>query len=132
MKERTGVPTYLVERYWPGVTIERLLAALERGRQRRAACLGECVIHFGVAALAVLLALARRQHPLLAGCLLHQPEAFSLLSYLSKSHFIYIIEFHLLAWVFFSALYAPFAFWDLFRKRAAPQLEPARPRAGLR
>jgi uncharacterized membrane protein YwaF len=66
------------------------------------------------------------------GFLLHQPEAFSLLSYLSKSHFIYIIEFHLLAWVFFSALYAPFAFWDLFRKRAAPQLEPARPRAGLR
>ena len=33
MKERTGVPTYLVERYWPGVTIERLLAALERGRR---------------------------------------------------------------------------------------------------
>jgi Nickel responsive protein SCO4226-like len=29
-KERTGVPTYLVERYWPGVTIERLLEALER------------------------------------------------------------------------------------------------------
>ena len=33
MKERTGVPTYLVERYWPGVTIERLLAALERGQR---------------------------------------------------------------------------------------------------
>jgi hypothetical protein len=27
------VPTYLVERYWPGVTIERLLEALGRGRQ---------------------------------------------------------------------------------------------------
>jgi Protein of unknown function (DUF4242) len=27
------VPTYLVERYWPGVTIERLLAALERSRR---------------------------------------------------------------------------------------------------
>jgi hypothetical protein len=26
------VPTYLVERYWPGVTIERLLEVLERGR----------------------------------------------------------------------------------------------------
>jgi hypothetical protein len=26
------VPTYLVERYWPGVTTERLLQALERGR----------------------------------------------------------------------------------------------------
>jgi uncharacterized protein DUF4242 len=27
------VPTYLVERYWPGVTRERLLEALERGRR---------------------------------------------------------------------------------------------------
>jgi hypothetical protein len=27
------VPTYLVERYWPGVTAERLLRALKRGRQ---------------------------------------------------------------------------------------------------
>jgi hypothetical protein len=27
------VPTYLVERYWPGVTSELLLEALERGRQ---------------------------------------------------------------------------------------------------
>ena len=27
------MPTYLVERYWPGVTAERLLEALERGRR---------------------------------------------------------------------------------------------------
>jgi hypothetical protein len=27
------VPTYLVERYWPGVTSELLLEALDRGRQ---------------------------------------------------------------------------------------------------
>jgi hypothetical protein len=27
------VPTYLVERYWPGVTSERLLEALQRGRR---------------------------------------------------------------------------------------------------
>jgi superfamily I DNA and RNA helicase len=27
------VPTYLVERYWPGVTIEQVLEALERGRR---------------------------------------------------------------------------------------------------
>lgn len=27
------MPTYLVERYWPGVTSEELLEALERGRQ---------------------------------------------------------------------------------------------------
>ena len=26
------MPTYLVERYWPGVTMERLLEAMERGR----------------------------------------------------------------------------------------------------
>jgi hypothetical protein len=33
-RERNGcVPTYLVERYWPGVTIERLLDALRRSRQ---------------------------------------------------------------------------------------------------
>jgi hypothetical protein len=28
------VPTFLVERYWPGVTMERLLDALERGRRQ--------------------------------------------------------------------------------------------------
>ena len=27
------MPTYLVERYWPGVTIEQLVKALERGRR---------------------------------------------------------------------------------------------------
>jgi uncharacterized protein DUF4242 len=27
------VPTYLVERYWPGVTSELLLEALDRGRE---------------------------------------------------------------------------------------------------
>jgi Nickel responsive protein SCO4226-like len=31
-KRRTGVPTYLVERYWPGVTNELLHEALSRGR----------------------------------------------------------------------------------------------------
>jgi hypothetical protein len=30
-KGRTSVPTYLVERYWPGVTSERLLEALRAG-----------------------------------------------------------------------------------------------------
>jgi hypothetical protein len=32
-KGRTSVPTYLVERYWPGVTSELLLKALHRGRR---------------------------------------------------------------------------------------------------
>jgi hypothetical protein len=32
-KGRTSVPTYLVERYWPGVTRELLLEALNRARR---------------------------------------------------------------------------------------------------
>jgi hypothetical protein len=32
-KGRTSVPTYLVERYWPGVTTELLLEALNRVRR---------------------------------------------------------------------------------------------------
>jgi hypothetical protein len=32
-ERRTSVPTYLVERYWPGVTSELLLEALSRGRR---------------------------------------------------------------------------------------------------
>jgi hypothetical protein len=32
-KGRTSVPTYLVERYWPGVTSELLAQALNRGRR---------------------------------------------------------------------------------------------------
>jgi Protein of unknown function (DUF4242) len=33
VKRRTSVPTYLVERYWPGVTSELLLEALDRARR---------------------------------------------------------------------------------------------------
>ena len=36
------------------------------------------------------------------GFLLHKPEAFSLLSYLSDWRPLYLVEFHLLAWVFFT------------------------------
>jgi hypothetical protein len=32
-KGRTSVPTYLVERYWPGVTSGLLLEAIDRGRR---------------------------------------------------------------------------------------------------
>jgi len=32
-ERRTSVPTYLVERYWPGVTGELLFEALSRGRR---------------------------------------------------------------------------------------------------
>ena len=47
------------------------------------------------------------------GFLLHKPEAFSLLSYLSDSWPLYLVEFHILAWAFFALLYAPFAVVDL-------------------
>jgi len=50
------------------------------------------------------------------GFLLHKPEAASLLSFLSDSRPIYLLEFHGLAFLFFSLLYAPFAIVDLFRK----------------
>ncbi len=49
------------------------------------------------------------------GFLLHKPEAASLLSALSDSHVWYLIEFHLLAWLFFGLLYLPFAIVDLVR-----------------
>jgi hypothetical integral membrane protein (TIGR02206 family) len=51
------------------------------------------------------------------GYLLHKPEAFSLLSYLSDWRPLYLFEFHLLALAFFTALYAPFAIVDLVRKK---------------
>ena len=51
------------------------------------------------------------------GFLLHKPEAASLLSLLSDSRPIYLIQFHLLAFGFFCALYAPFAIVDLVRRK---------------
>jgi hypothetical integral membrane protein (TIGR02206 family) len=51
------------------------------------------------------------------GYLLHKPEAFSLLSYLSDWRPLYLVEFHLLAWVFFTALYLPFAIADLAQRK---------------
>ena len=49
------------------------------------------------------------------GFLLHKPEAFSLLSYLSDWRPLYLLQFHVIAWLFFCALYAPFAIVDLIR-----------------
>jgi hypothetical integral membrane protein (TIGR02206 family) len=54
------------------------------------------------------------------GFLLRKPEASSLLSFLSDSRPIYLIEFHLLAWIFFCVLYVPFAIVDLIRKGETP------------
>ncbi len=50
------------------------------------------------------------------GFLLHKPEAFSLLSLLSDSRPLYLLEMHGLALLFFLVLYAPFAIVDLVRK----------------
>jgi hypothetical integral membrane protein (TIGR02206 family) len=47
------------------------------------------------------------------GYLLHKPEASSLLSFLSEYRPLYLLEMHLLALVFFLALYSPFAIYDL-------------------
>jgi hypothetical integral membrane protein (TIGR02206 family) len=54
------------------------------------------------------------------GFLLHKPEAASLLNILSDWRPLYLVEFHLLAFLFFCALYAPFAIVDLARKGQTP------------
>ena len=50
------------------------------------------------------------------GFLLHKPEAFSILSFLSDSHPLYLLQMHGVALLFFLGLYAPFAIYDLVRK----------------
>ncbi|MEY2439823.1 MAG: hypothetical protein QOI34_1208 [Verrucomicrobiota bacterium] len=56
------------------------------------------------------------------GFLLHKPEAFSLLSFLSDSRPLYLVQFHLLAFVFFCTLYAPFAIVDFLRGQSVAAL----------
>src|SRR5438270_9763474 len=56
------------------------------------------------------------------GFLLHKPDAASLLNFLSDSRPIYLLEFHGVAFLFFAALYAPFAIVDLARKLAAARV----------
>ena len=51
------------------------------------------------------------------GFLLHKPEAFSLLSYLSDWRPLYLLQMHGLAFLFFCGLYLPFAIADLARLR---------------
>ncbi|HST29904.1 MAG TPA: TIGR02206 family membrane protein [Chthoniobacterales bacterium] len=52
------------------------------------------------------------------GFLRHKPEAASLLNFLSDSRPLYLLEFHILAFVFFALLYAPFAIVDLARGKS--------------
>jgi hypothetical integral membrane protein (TIGR02206 family) len=49
------------------------------------------------------------------GFLLHKPEAFSILSLLSDSHRLYLLQMHAVALLFFLGLYVPFAIYDLTR-----------------
>jgi len=56
------------------------------------------------------------------GFLLHKPEAFSLLSFLSDWRPLYLAQMHVLALVFFAILYAPFAVADLIRRKPAVAL----------
>jgi hypothetical integral membrane protein (TIGR02206 family) len=49
------------------------------------------------------------------GFLLHKPEAFSILSFLSDSRPFYLLQMHGVALLFFLGLYAPFAIADLVR-----------------
>jgi hypothetical integral membrane protein (TIGR02206 family) len=52
------------------------------------------------------------------GFLLHKPEAFSILSFLSDWRPLYLLQMHLLAWVFFVVLYLPFLTADLVRQKS--------------
>lgn len=73
------------------------------------------------------------------GFLLHKPEAFSVLSLLSDSRPLYLLQMHGLALLFFLVLYAPFAIYDLLMREPhssggsgespVPQ-EPGIPRRG--
>ena len=56
------------------------------------------------------------------GFLLHKPEAFSILSFLSDSRPLYLLQMHGVALLFFLVLYAPFAIYD-FIGRATTKLE---------
>src|SRR2546422_9764517 len=55
------------------------------------------------------------------GFLLHKPEAFSILNFLSDSRPLYLLEMHGVALLFFLGLYAPFAIIDLVSKKPLSQ-----------
>jgi hypothetical integral membrane protein (TIGR02206 family) len=50
------------------------------------------------------------------GFLLHKPEAFSILSFLSDSWPRYLVQLHAVALLFFLVLYAPFAIFDAMKR----------------
>jgi hypothetical integral membrane protein (TIGR02206 family) len=50
------------------------------------------------------------------GFLLHKPEALSILSFLSDSWRLYLLQMHGVALLFFLMLYAPFAVFDVTKR----------------
>jgi hypothetical integral membrane protein (TIGR02206 family) len=56
------------------------------------------------------------------GFLLHKPEAFSILSFLSDWRPLYLLEMHGVALIFFLGLYAPFAIVDFVRKDSVAKM----------
>jgi hypothetical integral membrane protein (TIGR02206 family) len=50
------------------------------------------------------------------GFLLHKPEAFSILNFLSDWRPLYLLQMHGVALLFFLVLYTPFAIYDLFKR----------------
>jgi hypothetical integral membrane protein (TIGR02206 family) len=50
------------------------------------------------------------------GFLLHKPEAFSILSFLSDAWPLYLLQLHGVALLFFLLLYAPFAVFDMMKR----------------
>lgn len=60
------------------------------------------------------------------GFLLHKPEAFSILNYLSDWRPFYLLQLHGVALVFFAALYLPFAIYDLVRRLDSSVAAPER------
>src|SRR5215470_4090178 len=50
------------------------------------------------------------------GFLLHKPEAFSILNFLSDSRQLYLLQMHGVALLFFLVLYAPFAVFDMTKR----------------
>jgi len=50
------------------------------------------------------------------GFLLHKPEAFSILSFLSDSWPLYLLQLHGVALLFFLTLYSPFAIFDATKR----------------
>src|SRR3989440_3489025 len=50
------------------------------------------------------------------GFVLHKPEAFSILSFLSDSRPLYLLQMHGVALLFFLLLYAPFAVFDMTKR----------------